>query len=133
MICCSKIFYPQVRFIKIKLEKLGHKVTLPNSFKSPLMEEEMKKEGSKRHRTWKARMIRLHRKKIEANDAILVLNLNRNSEKRYIGGATFLEIYEAFVLKRKIFLFCPAPDNFLKDEILGMGAKVIYGDVAKIK
>lgn len=132
-ICCSKHLYPHVASIKESLEKQGHIITLPNSYDNPSKEEEVKKVSSEEHRKWKADMIRSQEVKVRENDGILVLNLEKHGQKNYIGGATFLEIFKAFELDKKIFLYNPIPDNFLKDELLGMGVEVINGDLTKIK
>lgn len=131
-LCCSKHFYGKIPPVKEQLEKLGHKITLPNSYDNPLKELEMKSMGEEAHRQWKARMIRLQEQKIAANDAILVLNFEKNGFKNYVGGATFLEIFKAFELKKKIFLHNPIPEGILHDEIKGMGALVVNGDLKKI-
>ena len=78
-------------------------------------------------------MIRLQTEKVETNDAVLVLNFDKNGQKNYIGGATFLEIFRAFDLGKKIFLLNPIPDNILKDELIGMNPTIINGDLSRIK
>ncbi len=108
---------------------MGHTVVLPNSFDKPLQEERMKKLGSDEHRKWKAKMLRAQGKKVAVSDAVLVLNFEKHGQLNYIGGATFLEIFKAFELGKKIFLYNPIPENFLKDELLGMGPIVINGDL----
>jgi len=132
-ICCSKFLYDKIPPIKDKLEELGHVVTVPNSYEEPLKEEEMKKISQKEHSKWKGNMIRLQAKKVEANDAVLILNFEKNGQKNYIGGATFLEVFRAFDSGKKIFLFNPIPDNILKDELIGMNPTIINGDLSLIK
>ena len=78
-------------------------------------------------------MIKSQARKVKANDAVLVLNFDKQGQKNYIGGATFLEIFKAFELNKKIFLFNPVPDGILKDELIGMSPLVINGDLLKIK
>ncbi len=78
-------------------------------------------------------MLKLQAGKVKANDAVLVLNFEKNSQKNYIGGATFLEIFKAFELNKKIFLFNSIPDGILKDELIGMNPMIINGDLSKIK
>ena len=131
-ICCSKHFYDRVAIIKDRLEKLSHEITLPNSNDEPFKEEEMRKLGEEEHRRWKAEMIGLQEVKVRQNDAVLVLNLKKNGQLNYIGGATFLEIFKAWELGKKIFLWNQIPDNLFKDELLGMNPCVIHGDVRKI-
>ena len=78
-------------------------------------------------------MIKKDKKNIEPNDAILVLNFAKNGQSNYIGGATFLEIYKAWELNKKIFLYNPIPKNILKDEITGMNPVILNKDLTKIK
>lgn len=132
-ICCSKFLYDKVPPIKEKLEKMGHIITVPNCYDDPMKEEEMKKVGYEEHSKWKRNMIRLQAEKVEANDAVLILNFEKNGQKNYIGGATFLEIFRAFDSSKKIFLFNPIPDNILKDELIGMNPTIINGDLSRIK
>ncbi len=131
-ICASKHHYDKVEPFWRKLEAVGHIVTLPNSYDEPMKEEEMKKIGSEAHREWKANMIKYQDAKVIANDAILVLNFEKNSQPNYIGGAAFLEIFRAFDAGKKIFLLNPIPEGIFTDELLAMGPIVINGDLTKI-
>lgn len=124
-ICCSKRFYERVLPIKTYLEFLGHIITSPNSYDNPLKEEEMRLRGEIVHAAWKAEMFRLQEKKIRENDAILVLNFEKDGQENYIGGATFLEIFKAWELGRRIFLLNPVPEGCFKDELLGMSPIVL--------
>ena len=128
-ICSSKYFYDRIAPIKEALEKKGHIVTLPNSYDHPTKEEEMKNMSVKEHSEWKGKMLKLQKEKVATNDSILVLNFNKNGQENYIGGATFLEIYMAFELGKKIFLYNSMPEGILKDELLGMNPTVISGNL----
>jgi hypothetical protein len=132
-LCCSKHFYGKIPPIKEYLEKKGHEITLPNSFDDPLREEKLKKIGKKKHVEWKSASIRLQKEKVKKNDAILVLNFEKNGQPNYIGGATFLEIFQAFDMRKKIFLLNPIPDNIFKDEITAMNPSILNGDLSLIK
>lgn len=132
-ICASKHLYGHIAPIKKTLEDSGHIITLPNSYDNPLREIELKNLGPKEHSEWKASMIRAQKEKVNNNDAILVLNMEKNGHQNYIGGATFLEIYMAFEFGKKIFLYNPLPDSFIKDELLGMNPTIINGDLSLIK
>lgn len=132
-ICASKHLYGHVKDIKDILEKNGHIITLPNSYDDPSKEEKMKTLGNDEHIKWKANMLRLQKEKVKANDAVLVLNMEKNGQKNYIGGATFLEIYVAFELGKKIYLYNPIPENILKDELIGMNPTIINGNLDLIK
>jgi predicted adenylyl cyclase CyaB len=133
-ILCSKHFYNKIPIIKEELEKAGHIIKLPNSFDSPFKEEEMKKKGLEDHIKWKGEMIKRNKKNISSNDAVLVLNFDKNGETNYIGGATFLEIYEAFDMNKKIFFYNPIPDNkYFKDELTGINPVIINKNLSLIE
>ena len=78
-------------------------------------------------------MMRLQKKKVNDNDAILVLNFQKNDHSNYIGGATFLEMYKAFELEKKIFLYNEIPQNILRDEIVAMDPVIINQDLTKVR
>jgi hypothetical protein len=131
-IICSKRFYDRIPPIKEELEKQGHLITLPNSYDDPAAEEKQRDSGSERHARWKAKMLRHSTHVIERNDAVLVLNFEKDGIKNYIGGATFIEMYDAFRLEKTIFLFNQIPEGILRDEILGFSPIIIDGDVRKV-
>lgn len=131
-VCCSKHLYHQVPEIKEALEKRGHVITLPNSYDEPMKEEDMKKISKEEHSKWKGNMIKLQDAKVRANDAVLVLNFEKQGQQNYIGGATFLEMYKAWELGKKIFLYNSIPENILKDEICGFNPVILNGDLSKV-
>ena len=131
-ICCSKYLYNKIPEIKEQLERVGHEIILPNSFEEPLKEEEMKKISKEEHIKWKSNMIRLQDTKVRESDALLVLNFEKNNQPNYIGGATFLEIFRAWELGKKVFLFNQIPDNLLKDELTAMNPLILNEDLSKI-
>ena len=128
-ICASKHFYDQIPPIKKALEDVGHVITLPNSYDHPTREFEMKALSPEEHSKWKGEMLRLQGQKVSAVDAILVLNMEKNGIKNYIGGATFLEIFKAFELEKKIYVYNDLPEGIFKDELLGMTPIVINGNL----
>ena len=69
-------------------------------------------------------------------DAVLVLNYDKEKNgvvyKNYIGGATFLEMYDAFRMDKKIYMMNPIPDNILYDEIAGFGPVILNGNLSMI-
>jgi hypothetical protein len=132
-IACSKHFYGKIPEIKKELEKNKHIITLPNSFDKPLKEEDMKKLGNKEHSEWKQRMMRLHEPKIKINDAILVLNFEKNGIPNYIGGATFMEVVKAWEFNKKIFFYNPLPKCSFTDELRGINPTIINKDLSKVK
>lgn len=132
-IICSKAFYNLIPPINEALEQAGHTVELPNSYYNPASEAESWKLGDKEHSAFKARMYKLSRDKISQMDAVLTLNFNKNGIDNYIGGATFIELYEAFLNNKKIYLYNDIPKGMLYDEIAGFSPIVINGDLSLIK
>ena len=78
-------------------------------------------------------MFKMSKERIGNMDAILTLNFDKNEKKNYIGGATFLELYEAFMQDKKIYLYNDIPEGMLYDEISGFSPIVIKGDLNLIK
>ena len=115
---------------KEELEKNGHEIYMPNCHDAP--ETEAKYRGTDMHSEWKASMIRHSEEVISNMDAVLVLNYDKNGQKNYIGGATFLEIYDAFRMRKKIYFINPLPEGMLKDELIGFSPIIISGDLSKI-
>jgi hypothetical protein len=76
--------------------------------------------------------IRYHYNEILKNDAILVLNFDKNGIKNYIGGNTLIEMGQAYVNNKKIFLLNPVPDMQYKDEIVAVEPIVINGNLKLI-
>jgi hypothetical protein len=133
LIICSKAFYGKVPLIKIELERMGHTVFLPNCIDDPTQEEKARTGGIKTHSKFKAKMFRQSLDCIKNMDAVLTLNYDKNGDSNYIGGATFLELYEAFMNGKKIFLLNDIPQGILYDEICGMSPIVIHGNLANVK
>jgi hypothetical protein len=129
---CSKRFYDRVADIQAKLEARGHVLTMPNSYDDPVAEDRYRSIGAVEHATWKAGMIAHSREVIEANDAVLVLNFEKDGMENYIGGATFLEMYDAFRLGKKIFLYNGLPEGMLHDEILSFRPIILAGDLDRV-
>ncbi len=131
-IACSKHFYDRIPEMEAVLTEAGHEVFMPNSFDNPFREEEMKQLSPEEHRKWKGEMLAKDKENIEPMDSVLVLNFEKNGNANYIGGATFLEMYKAWELGKKLFLFNQIPENSLKDEILGFDPVVIDGDLTLV-
>lgn len=146
-IVCSKHFYKYIPKIKIQLELMGYEVILPNFYYTPMIEEKIKHEKSKEdHIEFCKKSFLESQKKAKECDAILVLNLDRIKDillypydeltvpkifPNYIGGATLLEIYDAYLNNKDIFLYTDIPkENTLSgmacDELEGMGVKSLH-------
>jgi hypothetical protein len=131
-IICSKAFYDRVLPIKQSLEKSGHQVTLPNCYDEPGTEDSYRKMGGKHHATWKAGMLRHSEDIISQVDAVLVLNFTKNNQDNYVGGATFLEMYDAFRLNKIIYLYNDIPEGILTDEIEGFEPVLLHQNLELI-
>ena len=129
---CSKAFYDRIPSIQEELQRVGHIITLPNFHDAPETEKKMHQKGKAEHSRWKASMIQKSERIIEKNDAVLVLNYEKNGVENYIGGATFIEMYDAFRLHKKIFILNEIPEGILKDEISGFSPEVLNGDLKGI-
>ena len=112
---------------------MGHIVELPNSFYEPNAEKKSWDLGDKEHSKFKARMFKQSVETISRMDAVLTLNFEKNGKKNYIGGATFIELYEAFNKNKKIFLYNDIPEEILFDEISGFSPLIINGDLSLVK
>jgi len=137
LIICSKRFYGNIPNIKNNLEQKNIQVFLPNCYDDPKTEERMWNLGKDRHQEFKAQMYKQSEETIKNMDAVLVLNFDKITdekiEKNYIGGATFLEIYDAYRLNKKIYLYNDIPEGMLYDEIQGFAPIIINGDLSKIE
>ena len=137
LIICSKKFYSKIEEVKRILEEKNIEVFLPNCYDDPETEKRMWNLGKKEHQEFKAKMYRQSEDTISKMDAVLVLNFDKEKDnqiiKNYIGGATFLEMYDAFRLGKKIFMYNDIPQGMLFDEIEGFGPIIINGDLSLIK
>ena len=137
LIICSKKFYSKIEEVKKILEEKNIEVFLPNCYDDPTTEQRMWDLGKEEHQKFKAKMYKQSEDTISNMDAVLVLNLDKEKNgliiKNYIGGATFLEMYDAFRLGKKIYLYNDIPKGMLFDEIEGFGPIIINGDLNLIK
>ena len=137
MIVCSTAFYDKVGSIKEELEHNGHYVIVPNCYDAPVTNEDNKLMSEEEYLEFFKTMYYESRDKIKDIDAILVLNYdkvkNGNVLSNYIGASTFLEMYEAFMNNKKIFMINDYPDNMLYDEVKGFGPIILNGDLSKVR
>ena len=137
LIICSKKFYDRIPLVKKCLEENGCEVYLPNCYDKPTTESQMWQLGEKEHQEFKSKMFKKSEETISQMDAVLVLNFdkveNNTVYKNYIGGATFLEIYDAFRFSKKIYFYNDIPNGILYDELHGFAPIVINGNLEKIK
>ncbi|MGM9878024.1 MAG: hypothetical protein ACI33S_05170 [Bacilli bacterium] len=136
-IICSKKFYPMIPQIKKELEQSNIEVFLPNCYEDPDTENKYWAIGKKAHQEFKAKMYKQSEELINKMDAVLVLNFDKEKDgtlyKNYIGGATFLEMYDAFRGGKKIYLYNDIPQGMLYDEIQGFSPIILNQDLSKIR
>ena len=142
-ICGSIAFYDEMLEIKEKLEQLGHQVKLPpfevkdeNGNMISVKEYYSKRKAETNNTSWiwdrKEEAMKLHFKKIELSNAVLILNFDKNNISNYIGANTLLELGLAFHLNKKLFLLNDIPEISYKEEILSMKPIIIKSDLTKI-
>jgi hypothetical protein len=110
----------------------AREISLPNCFDAP--ETEAKYRGTDKHSDFKKKMFRQSEHTISNVDAVVVVNKQKNGVDGYIGGATFLEMYDAFRMNKKIFLLNPIPEiSLIKDELIGFSPIILNNDLEKVK
>ena len=76
---------------------------------------------------------REHYKNILASDAVLIVNQEKHGIKNYIGGNVLIEMGQAYVNNKKIFLLNDMPVGLLyNDEIEAMDPVCLFGNLQKI-
>jgi hypothetical protein len=137
-ICGSTNFVPEIKKIRDKLKDRGHEVFSPAWTDLSFQEIDAKKNNREKFiNELKPKLLIEHFNKILKSDAILVVNLEKNGIKNYIGGNTFAEIIFAFYYKKKIFFLNPIPRHemfsHLMDELETVNPVVINGNLDIIK
>lgn len=136
LIVCSTSFYDKVEPIKLELERRGFLVELPNCYDNPVTNDDNKNMTEEEYFNFFKEMYYESRDKVKNIDAILVLNFDKKKDgviyQNYIGASTFLEMYEAFMQQKKIFIFNDYPNNMLFDEIKGFNPIILNGDLNQI-
>jgi hypothetical protein len=119
--------------IKNGLDKIGHKAFLTDLHKSMVGKNENEIEKIKLHQKYNMDAIREFWREMQGADAVLVLNLDKNGIKNYVGGNTLMEIGFAHVLNQKIFMLNPIPEMpYCKTEIEAVKPIIIGGDLKRI-
>ncbi len=130
----SMQYTEQMLEMRDRLNTLGHEAFLTDLHKTFIGKTDEEKEIIKIHQKNNLDAIREFWNMMQGADAVLVLNLDKNGIKNYIGGNTFLEIGFAHVLGQKIFLLNPIPDiQFYNTEIEAMKPTIIHGDLSLIQ
>lgn len=78
--------------------------------------------------------LRSHYKHICESDAILIVNNEKNGIKNYIGGNVLIEMGQAYVNNKRIYLMNDMPAGLsYMDEIECMDPICLHGNLASIK
>ncbi len=135
MICCSTSFYDKVEEVSNYLINRGDTVIYPNGYgeeDNTDYDSLTLDEFSDLFRGFYTES----NNKIDECDAILVLNYSKAKNgvelANYVGASTFLEMYNAFMKNKKIYLLNDIPDNMLKDEIKSFKPIILNGDISNI-
>ncbi len=132
-IACSKHFYSEIKRVANVLTDMGHEVSYPNSYDDPFAEERFKAMDAEEHVRWKGMMMARDKDNIAPVDAVLVLNLEKKGIPNYIGGATFLEVYKAWEMGKKVFFYNGLPNCSFTDELIGINPVVVNGELGLVR
>ncbi len=123
----SMQFSQEMIDVGLKLKSLGHSVILPKDV-------EAYADGSvKQEDKWKAAgLIKGYYEEIKECDAVLVVNITKNSIDNYIGGNALIELAFGHVLGKKIYLLNPVPDMNYNNEIFSMTPVILNGKLETI-
>lgn len=117
-----------------ELKKLGHDPVISNFAHKFVGKSDEEKELIKIRQKQEQDATKEMWDRMQACDAVLVLNYDKHGIKNYIGGNSFLELGFAYVLNKKIFLLNPIPNiPYYKTEMESMKPVVIYEDLNKIR
>ena len=129
-ICSSMAFAKEMIRIKNELKSKGHEVIIQEDVE---MHAEGKIKEEDKWRKLQIDPIKTYYNEIKKADAIIVINMDKNNIKNYIGGNVLIEMAFAYVLNKKIFLLNPVPKLSYTDEIEAMEPVILKGDLDKIK
>ncbi len=119
---------------KDALVGLGHEAFVTTLAGPFIGKSDDEKETIKIHQKNNLDAIREFWNLMQGGEAILVMNLDKNGIKNYVGGNTLMEIGFAHVLGQKIFLLNPIPDMpYCKSEIEATKPIIINGNLSLIK
>jgi hypothetical protein len=130
----SMQFTDKMLEIKEELRKLGHDAFVTDLHKTMIGKNSEEIEKIKIHQKCNMDAIREFWRMMQGADAVLVLNLDKNGVKNYVGGNTLMEIGFAHVLDQKIFMLNPIPEMpYCKSEMEAVRPVILNGDLSLIK
>lgn len=134
VICGSMTASKEMIEAEKKLKELGHEVVLPEFiyiYANMNTADEMHAASARNKIEYD--LIQKYFEKIKESDAVLVVNVEKNNIKGYIGGNAFLEMGFALILNKAIYLSNEIPQLSYRDEIEAMNPIVLNGDLTRIK
>ncbi len=137
VICGSLTATNKILEVQKQLEKRNHIVEIPHGVKNFQVRQRIKNrkliiDSEEAEEKIKYGVIKQYYDLIKINEAVLIVNPDRNGIKNYIGGNTFLEIGFAHVLGKKIYCLYPIPKMSYTPEIIATKPIVLNGDLDKI-
>ena len=140
VICSSGSFYKHVNQIANELRKKGFKVVVPATAEKMKSHEDY---DIAKVKTWihnsehfniKHELSMGHFNEVAKGDAILIVNDNKPGQPNYIGPNATMEWGLAYYLGKPVFILNGVDkDSNYYEEVYGMSAAVLDGDLSKIK
>ena len=131
MIASSTAFYDEIDKISNFLKENNYEIIYPNGYNEDYEEFD---DITKQYKLFYT----MSKEKISKSDELLVLNFtkikNNKTLNNYIGPSTFLEMYEAFMNNKKIYLYTNLPDedHILYDDIKAMNPICLNKNIEEI-
>ncbi len=144
VICGSIDFTPKIKEVADILIRQGHTVDIPLTSQRIIngeltLQKFLEEKGKNTTSTSKNvirkindDVIKRYYLKIQASDAILVLNVEKKGIAHYIGGNVFLEMGFAHVLNKTIYLYNKIPQMAYTEEIVAMQPIILDGNLNQI-
>lgn len=133
---CSTSAYSKIPEIASQLRLQGHEPVMPNCFDDPVWNADTDSMNTEEYLAFFKKMYHMSRDQTAQLDAVLVLNYPKSKgpqvQMNYIGASTFLEMYEAFMQDKRIYILFGLPDSLLLDEIRGFNPILLNGNLSKI-
>ena len=131
MIASSTAFYNEIDKTSNFLKENNYEIIYPNGYNEDYEEYD---DITKQYKLFYT----ISKEKISKVDELLVLNFTKTKNNKtlnnYIGPSTFLEMYEAFMNNKKIYLYTNLPDedHILYDDIKAMNPICLNKNIEEI-
>ena len=130
----SMQFTEKMLELRKQLNALGHDAFVTDLHDAMVGKTHEEIETIKEHQQKHMDAIREFWRAMQGADAVLVLNLDKNGIKNYIGANTLMEIGFAHVLNQKVFVLNPLPDqSYCRPELEAVKPIVINGNLSLIR